>query len=219
MNRTRIRAIELLMWLSASGLAYGGEFNPTLSIGDAAPVWTGLPGVDGKQHSSDSLPAKQLALVVFTCNSCPVARDYEDRLIALTGKYEGQVSVTAINVNLIPDDSLEKMQSRALERKFNFPYLFDETQQIARDFGANGTPECFLLSAEEPVGGGVGPGVRTLLYQGAMDDSSIVAEVKVHFLDDAIVAALAGRPAPKLETYAHGCRVRYKRERRREKGS
>jgi peroxiredoxin len=199
----------------------GGEFNPTLSVGDSAPAWADLPGVDGETHSLADLPADDLVLVIFTCNSCPIARDYEERIIEFTKRHADDVQVVAINVNLIADDNLEAMQARSTERGFNFAYLFDETQQIAKDYGANGTPEFFLLSkatATEPAAGGsdTAAAARTLVYQGAMDDNADLAQVTKHHLEDAVTAALAGQPAPTKETYAHGCRIRFKRERRTE---
>ena len=190
-----------------------GEFNQVLSIGDPAPAWVDLPGTDGRTHSLADLPAEEFVVVVFTCNSCPVARDYEERIMEFTRRYAGRARVTAINVNTIAEDRLDKMIERATERKFNFTYLFDESQQIARRYGATGTPEFFLLS---PASGGersTAP-VRTILYMGAMDDNSMATQVTKQYLVDALEAALAGKQPPVRETYAHGCRIRFARERR-----
>src|SRR5262245_12100427 len=115
-------------------LSRAGQFNSQLNVGDPAPAWTDLPGVDGKKHSMADLK-KDVVVVVFTCNSCPVAVDYEDRIIEFAKKYaaaDGKVAVVAINVNTIPEDRLPKMQERAKEKGFNFPYLYDETQKIAK---------------------------------------------------------------------------------------
>lgn len=192
-----------------------GEFNNVLSIGAAAPEWGELPGVDGRPHRFAELPADKFVLVVFTCNSCPVARDYEDRLIDFTRRQAERVSVVAINVNTIPEDRLDKMQGRAAERKFNFPYLYDESQQIARDYGASGTPECFLLS---PVLADSTPqavaGERTVVYLGAFDDHADAAKVTRKYVEEALTAALAGKPPATAETFANGCRIRYARRRR-----
>jgi len=181
-----------------------GEFNTVLNIGDKAPAWVNLPGVDGEKHSQADLPKKKLAVVVFTCNSCPIAVDYEDRLIAFAEKHAAEVSVTAINVNRVPADLLPKMKLRAEEKGFNFAYLFDESQQIAKQFGATGTPEFFLLSAD-----------RKVIYMGAMDDSTDAAKVKHHYLEDAVQAALAGKSPEVKESFANGCRIRYARVRRK----
>ena len=113
-------------------LATAGEFNGVLNIGDAAPAWADLPGTDGKSHSLAELQDKKVVVVVFTCNSCPVARDYEDRVIALAKQNPQDVAVVAINVNRGAEDSLAKMTERARERGFPYLYLADETQNIGR---------------------------------------------------------------------------------------
>jgi peroxiredoxin len=187
----------------APAFVRAGEFNAVLNIGDAAPEWKELPGVDGKTHSLGDLKEKKVVVVIFTCNSCPVAADYEDRIIAFANEYSDRVGVVAINVNRIPEDSLEMMKKRAEEKKFPFPYLFDESQKIAKDYGAAFTPEFFVLSPE-----------RKIVYMGGMDDSSNPAQVKNNFLAPAVEAALAGVAPEKAETAAIGCRIRFARERR-----
>jgi hypothetical protein len=92
------------------------------------------------------------------------------------------------------------MKERAKEKGFTFPYLYDETQKIARDFGASYTPEFFVLNKE-----------RKLIYKGAMDDRDDPAKVKVHFLEEAVEAALKGRMPATQETLGRGCRIRYLR--------
>lgn len=201
-----IRYTLAALVLTVSGLAIGGEFNPTLDIGAAAPSWSDLPTADGKKSSLADYASKDAVVVVFTCNSCPVAVDYEDRVIAFAAKYAGadsKVGVVAINVNQIPEDSLPKMKERADAKKFNFPYVFDETQKIAKDYGATFTPEFFVLDKN-----------RKIAYMGAMDDQSQPAMVKQKYLEAAVDAILKGEPAPTKETVARGCRVRYARERR-----
>jgi peroxiredoxin len=185
-----------------ASLAHAGKYNNVLNIGDAAPAWKKLPGVDGKEHSLDDLKQKKVVVVVFTCNSCPVAADYEDRILAFAKKYSEQVGVVAINVNKIPEDSLVKMKERAEKKKFSFPYLFDESQQIAKDYGAAFTPEFFVLGPE-----------RKIVYMGGMDDNSNAAQVKTNYLEPAVEAALAGKKPETQEAVARGCRIRFARER------
>jgi peroxiredoxin len=185
---------------------WAGKYNDVLDIGDEAPAWKGLEGVDGQRHSLSELAGKDVVVVVFTCNSCPVATDYEDRIIAFSKKYaqpSSKVGLVAINVNRIADDLLPKMKERAAARGFDFPYLYDETQQIGRAFGAAFTPEFFVLNRN-----------RRVVYMGGMDDSSDAGAVKNNYLEPAVEAALAGRPAEVAEAPAIGCRVRYARERR-----
>jgi peroxiredoxin len=197
---------SLLLTLAAAALASlspAGEFNPKLNIGDQAPAWVDLPGIDDQKHSLADLQDKDVVVVVFTCNSCPIAVDYEDRIIAFTRRHAGpdrKVAVVAINVNVIEADRLPAMKQRAKEKGFTFPYLFDETQQIARAYGASYTPEFFVLNKE-----------RRVVYMGAMDDTSVAANVKESYLEPAVKAALAGGKPDKAETLARGCRIRFVR--------
>lgn len=183
-----------------------GQFNTVLSLGDQAPAWTDLPGTDGKRHSLADLERFPFVVVVFTCNSCPYAVDYEDRLVALGKKYsanDSQVAVVAINVNTIPADRMEAMKERAEAKEFRFPYLWDETQEIARKFGAARTPECYLLDRD-----------RKVLYMGAIDNSSDPGKVTHRFLEDAIAQTLAGGKVAPGEMPPIGCRIRYQDGRR-----
>ena len=94
-------------------VALAGEFNPQVTVGDAAPAWTDLPGVDGKHHSMADLDPEKPAVVVFTCNSCDVATEYEDRIIAFAKQHAGptsKVAFVAVNVNKIPADNLAAMK-------------------------------------------------------------------------------------------------------------
>jgi peroxiredoxin len=180
-------------------ITVAGEFNKTLSVGDAAPAWKDLPGTDGMKHSLAD-HADKVVVVVFTCNSCPVAESYEDRVIAFAEKYKDKVAVVAINVNTIPDDRLDAMKKRAEKKKFPFEYLYDETQKIARDYGATFTPEFFVLTKD-----------RKIAYMGAMDDKTKADEVKEKYLEAAVDAVLKGDKPAKAETVAHGCLIRFKR--------
>ena len=114
--------MNLLVSLIVVGLAFGGhsgKYNPVLDIGDDAPKWQDLPGIDGEQHSFDELGDYEAVVVVFTCNSCPYAVDYEDRLIDLHKNFSPRnVAVVAINVNTIPADSMDAMRVRAEREGF-----------------------------------------------------------------------------------------------------
>lgn len=207
MSRFLVTAGALLAFGVLS--AQAGEFNQTLSIGDKGPAWSKLPGTDGKPHSLDDLKDKDAVVVVFTCNSCPYAVDYEQRIMAFCKKHcgeSGKVGLVAINVNKVPADSFEKMTARAKEIGFNYPYLFDETQKIAKDYGATSTPEFFVLDKE-----------RKVIYMGAMDDDTDAAKAKVNYVELAVAAALKGEEPEKKETVAKGCLVRYAKERKKSK--
>ncbi len=173
-----------------------------LKIGDAAPDWNGLPGIDDRLHAlSDYKDAKAIVLV-FTCNHCPVARAYEDRLIAFHKDYAGKgVRLVAVNVNNLPADRLDKMKERAAAKGFPFPYLYDASQKIGLDYGARVTPHVFVLDGE-----------RRLAYRGAVDDSQRVERVKVHHLRDAVDALLAGKKPASPDIRPFGCSVKYEKK-------
>jgi len=199
-------AIPVCFLLVIAAPAFGGKYNEVLSIGDPAPAWTKLEGVDGKRHSLSDLADKDVVVVVFTCNSCPVATDYEDRILAFSKKYAAaasKVGLVAINVNTVAEDRLPKMKERAAARGFGFPYLYDGTQKIGQAFGASFTPEFFVLNRQ-----------RQVVYMGGMDDNSQAADVKTNYLEPAVAAALEGRQPATVEAPAIGCRVRYARDRR-----
>ncbi|MBX3438064.1 MAG: thioredoxin family protein [Planctomycetaceae bacterium] len=187
--------------------AIAGEYNKVLSIGDPAPAWKDLPGTDGKTHSLSDLAAKPIVVVVFTCASCPTASDYEDRINKLaehSSGAAGQAAVVAICVNRVPEDQLPALTQRAAEKSFQFDYLYDESQQIAKDYGALFTPEFFVLNQE-----------RKIVYMGAMDDATNPDQVTRRFVEDAIAATLAGGAPETREVIARGCLIRYARERRK----
>jgi peroxiredoxin len=179
-----------------------GEFNKKLNVGDAAPAWKDLPGTDGKKHSLADHKDKELVVLVFTCNSCACSEEYEDRVIAFARKYTDKVALVAVNVNTIPDDRLDAMTKRAAKKKFPFEYLYDESQRIARDYGATWTPEFFVLSKD-----------RKIAYMGSMDDKTKADEVKDKYLEAAVDALLRGEKPAKGETPGRGCLIRYKRTR------
>jgi peroxiredoxin len=170
-----------------------------LKIGDPSPVWSDLPGADGKQHSLADYKNADLVVVAFICNHCPVAQAYQDRLIALQNDYKNKgIQLIAVNVNNIPDDRLDKMKERAESKGFNFPYLYDSSQKIGRDYGAKTTPHIFILDKD-----------RRLVYMGSVDDNMKADEVKKHFVRDALDALLAGGKPPETVTKHFGCAIKY----------
>jgi peroxiredoxin len=194
-----LRTLLALSLVPATAVA--GEFNKTLSVGDPAPAWKDLPGTDGKKHSLTDYKDRVVVLL-FTCNSCACSEEYEDRIIAFAEKYKDKLAVVAVNVNTIPDDRLDAMKKKAEKKKFPFPYLYDETQKIARDYGATRTPEFFVLTKD-----------RKVAYMGAMDDKTKADDVKEKYLEAAVDAVLRGDKPPKGETIVHGCLIRIKRVR------
>ncbi|QEG41647.1 thioredoxin family protein [Roseimaritima ulvae] len=189
----------------ASSPGFAGEFNRVLSPGDAMPRWEALEGVDGKRHAAADVAEAKCVVVAFTCNSCPYAVDVEDRLLALDKAYpDGTVQLIAINVNKVAEDQLDAMKQRAQDKGFEFPYLYDPSQKIAKAFGATRTPEFFVFDQQ-----------RKLVYQGSFDDSPSGKDIKTHYLKDALQATLAGKEVTLRETVPIGCNIRYERQRRR----
>lgn len=182
----------------------------TLAIGQPAPDFD-LPGVDGKRYSLDTFSACRALVVVFSCNHCPYVVGSEDRMIAFALEYAPKgVAFVAINSNETdnhPTDSFEHMVRRAQEKNFPFPYLRDESQDVARAYGALRTPHYFLFvrSGENRDGPG------SLRYTGRMDDNPRTPGAETtHELVDAVKAVLAGRKPPVEVTNPIGCNVKWK---------
>lgn len=170
-----------------------------LAVGDQAPAWNNLKGVDGKQHSLGEHADAKAVVVIFTCNHCPVAVAYEDRIVELANDYANKgVDVVAINVNNMEADKLPAMKERAEEKGFKFDYVYDPSQEIGRAYGATVTPHVFLLDGD-----------RNVAYVGSIDDNMTAEKVTKHYLRDAIDAVLAGNKPQTDTTKAMGCGIRY----------
>ena len=164
-----------------------------------------LKSVDGKMYSMSDYKDAKGFIVVFTCNHCPFAVKYEDRVIELAKKYKSKGYVLlAINPNdpsVVPDDSFEKMKERAKEKGFTFPYLFDEGQKIFPQYGATKTPHVFLLDKNLIV-----------KYIGAIDDNvEDASAVKEHYLENAIAALEKGQEPAVNSTKTIGCSIKVKK--------
>lgn len=184
---------------ASSALCARSKFNKVLSIGDQAPGWADLPGVDGKKHALTDLKEAKAVVVVFTRNSCPMAKRYEERLIAFAKRFREQnVEVVAISVSQSAADNLEKMKERASANEYPYAYLRDDSQEIGRAYGATVTPHFFLLD-----------GKRKVAYMGAFDDNIDVDKAAKPYLVNAIEALLAGKDPPVKESLQRGCEIEY----------
>ncbi len=188
------------------------EDHPTLPIGSRAPDFK-LPGADGKTYSLASFNKSSLLLIVFTCNHCPTAQAYEDRIIQLTSDYTAKgVSVVAISPNdprsvrldelgySDMSDTFEEMKLRAKQKKYNFPYLYDgKTQSVANAYGPIATPHVFIFDKE-----------RILRYQGRIDDVEKPSKTPNH-LDtrQALDELLANKEVTTKTTKVFGCSVKW----------
>ena len=176
-------------------------------IGTKLPDFPILIAVNGTEWDSKKLAAAEVLILAFTCNRCPYSVDYEDRLNALQQKHSesgGRVQLLVINSNYGPDESLPRMKTRAKEKQFEFPYVKDKDQSIARSVGAVYTPEFFVFDRD-----------RRLAYKGALDDATNFDNVTKHYVNDAVVALLAGKDVKTAETGARGCTIRFERRRPR----
>ena len=178
---------------------HAAKFNKVLDVGEPAPAWTNLGGVDAKQHSLNDLKEAKLVVVVFACNHCPVVKAYESRLIQFVDDYRDKgIEFVAISVSQQESDRLEHMKLRASERGYNFPYLHDPSQKIARAYGATCTPHVFVLD-----------GQRRVAYMGKIDDHQEPTKVRTRYLRDAVDSLLAGKEPEVTETRQFGCDIDY----------
>ncbi len=176
----------------------------SIAIGATAPMMDqAMRNVDGEVTSIGGVSGEHGTLVVFTCNHCPWAKKWEERLTALGNTYrERGVGVIAINPNdpaVFAEDDYATMQERAQTLGMQFPYVVDDTSDVARAFGANKTPEVYLLNS-----------ARELVYHGAIDDSADEEQVEQQFLRDALEAVIAGEAIEPNETRAIGCSIKYR---------
>jgi peroxiredoxin len=174
-----------------------------LKTGDKA-ISFGLPGVDDRRHALEDYADKEAVAVVFTCNHCPYARAWEDRLIDIQADYAARgVQLLAISANdakRYPADSFPRMKERSDQKGFNFPYLYDESQEVARAYGAQRTPEIFLFDKD-----------ATLRYHGTVDDNyEDPKAVRSHYFIDALEAVLEDREPATAETAPVGCTIKWK---------
>lgn len=183
----------------------------TLSIGSKAPDFN-LPGVDGRNYSLKDFASAKVLAIVFTCNHCPTAQYYEERIQKLASDYKDKgVALVAISPNdpksvrldelgwTDLSDSFEEMKIRAKHKGFTFPYLYDgDTETVSRAYGPVVTPHIFIFDAE-----------RKLRYVGRIDDSEREQFVKVRDARNALDALLAGKEPPVTQTKVVGCSVKW----------
>ena len=197
-----------------------GPAVPILAIGAQAPDFC-LPGIDGQTHCLQEYGESKVLVVAFTCNHCPTAQLYEQRIRRLAADYKDKgVALLAIepnNPNAVRldemgytdvGDSFEEMKTRAAYRQFNFPYLYDgETQSVSRAYGPSATPHLFIFDAQ-----------RKLRYQGRLDNNPREPLVTTRDARDAIDALLAEKPVAVARTPSVGCSTKwmYKEEDRKQ---
>jgi peroxiredoxin len=203
---------RMIFLLLMTSVASGQDAHPILALGSSAPDFS-LPGVDGRIHSLNDYKSSPILAIVFTCNHCPIAQMYEQRIQQLEKDYQGRgVAVVAIQPNdpkaiRIDEldssdisDTLDEMKIRAGYKNLRYPYLYDgETQSVARAYGPQATPHVFIFDKD-----------RKLRYEGRMDNSYRQEMVKTQDARNAIDALLADQEPPIKHTGVFGCSTKWK---------
>lgn len=197
------KVFSLFAIMAFSIIAFAG-----VEVGDAAPDFK-LKNIDGTTVGLSDYKDAKGVIVVFTCNHCPYAVLYEDRIIALNNKLKGLgFPVVAINPNdasKYPDDNFDGMVKRAKEKGFTFPYLHDESQAIAKAYGAARTPHVFLLTKGQD-------NKFSVAYIGAIDNDTenVSADTRTNYVEDAVKALQNGKKPDPATTKAIGCTIKWK---------
>jgi peroxiredoxin len=202
---TLFSAVAIVAGTAAA--AWAGESTGGLALGSKVPAAvakTKMKNVDGKRVSIADVTGKSGTLVVFTCNHCPFAKGWEERIVELSNTYAGKgIGVVLINPNdpaMHADDGFDEMQAHAKSRGMKIPYVVDDTSAVARAFGASVTPEAFLFDK-----------AGKLAYHGTIDDNrQDAANVKARYLKDALDAVAAGKAPAVPETKGLGCGIKFR---------
>jgi len=178
--------------------------NDGYKVGDVAEDFK-LMNIDGKMVSLSDYKSAKGFIVTFTCNTCPYAVGYEDRIIALDKKYAKKgypvIAIMPNNTDIKPGDNMDAMKTRAKEKGFTFPYLIDENQTVFPKYGATKTPHMFVL--QKTKNGNI------VKYIGAIDDNyKDASAVKTKYVENAVDALLQGKEVPETETKAIGCSIK-----------
>tara|TARA_R110002050_G_scaffold202806_1_gene338008 strand:+ start:9374 stop:9994 length:621 start_codon:yes stop_codon:yes gene_type:complete len=205
MNKTikLLSAFAILLCVSAFTISKT-DGSDGYKIGEVVEDFS-LKNIDGNMISLSDYNDSKGVIVIFTCNTCPFAVAYEDRIIALNKKYASKgfpvVAIMPNNTDVKPEDNLEAMKVRAESKGFTFPYLIDEGQKVYPKFGATKTPHVFVLQKAD--------GMNVVEYIGAIDDNyKDVSAVTTKYVEEAVDALLEGNEVKEKETKAIGCSIK-----------
>lgn len=192
-----LTALVAVLFVAAKPAGYG--------VGDTVADFK-LKNVDGKMVSLSDYKNAKGAIVIFDCNTCPYSKAYNERIIALSKKYATTFPVIAINPNspeVSPGDSFDEMVKYAKTKGYDFPYLIDETQEVAKNYGATNTPHVYVLKKEGTA--------FKVAYIGAIDNNTKDADAAdKKYVEEAVEALSTGKAVPTEKTKAIGCTIKWK---------
>lgn len=199
-----ISVFVIVLIVSAFSINTKTSVSEGYKVGDIATDFK-LKNIDGKMVSLEDYKDAKGYIVIFTCNTCPYAVLYEDRIIALDKKYADRgypvVAIMPNNPDVQPGDNVETMKARAASKGFSFPYLFDDGQEIYPQYGATKTPHVYLLQKTKKG--------NVVKYIGAIDDNyKDVEDVNIKYVEEAIDALMNGKEIKETKTRAIGCSIK-----------
>lgn len=174
-------------------------------LGTTAPDFELVDTVSGQKMTLDEIKSDKATVIMFICNHCPYVKHVREELVRVTNDYIPKgvnfVAISSNDVEEYPDDSPELMKEEAIKFNYPFPYLFDETQEVARDYDAACTPDFYVFDKR-----------MHLVYRGQLDDSRPGNEVPVTGKDlrEALDSVLSGNPVPENQIPSVGCNIKWK---------
>ena len=202
-----IRVLKVIFILFVwSSFGFKGEpYKETKHIGKSIPDFS-LLNIDSTRISFKTYPNAKGFIIVFTCNHCPFAKLYPERLNALNLKYSSLgvplMAINSMDTAVYEEESFELMRTKAMREKTNFPYLYDASQIVGKSFGADHTPHAFVLWKEN--------GEYIIKYSGAIDDNGEHPVLAISYIENALTELLANKTISNAETASFGCRIYYR---------
>ncbi len=201
----KTKSIFLFVFALAFLIA-GTPFEKGYGVGDTVVNFK-LKNVDGKEVALADYKSSKGVIVIFDCNTCPYSKAYNARILDLNKKYSAKgfpvITINSNDVKMSPGDSYDEMVKQAKKKGYDFPYLYDETQEVAKKFGATNTPHVYLLENKG--------GKFEVAYIGAIDNNSRdAAAADKKYVEDAIESLIKGKEVPVTQTKAVGCGIKYR---------
>jgi len=185
----------LFLLLTAGAIGVAAELK-SLKIGETVPTFT-LKNYDGKEYSLDQIKKEnRFTVIMFIATQCPISNAYNERMVKLYDAYHSK-GVAFVGINSNKQEDIEEIASHSKENKFQFAVLKDVENRVADAYGAQITPEIYVVNSE-----------GVLLYHGRIDDSRNESRVESRDLAAALDALLAGKEPPRTETKAFGCTIK-----------